>query len=433
MWWTARDADRVGGSRDRVRVLTLAGVVIATLAGCGSATGQTAGSTAPSAGPQVGPAPAASTSPTSLHDAAGSEVCSSDGEPTISAGAVEAAAYDSSGLGWLDPLQTVTVVVEGRVESLAGPPTELVDGGAEMAWWAEDEDEWETPFGLPLMEVSNVEIVGGTADDEIGRTRIAALREQLAADTSVSLVFTNAIYEQGERYRFFLGHFGWSEDGRQAFSASYGWNLGTDRPAPGLERGGWEQDLDALRCEGLVSGSSADALVEIASAMYTEHPSGKQQEIRSVLGVLDAHEQLPYELVPDGYWPVMADERAPGVEYVEVDIAVLGAGQAGPAYGLRGAKILGWGHASANYAGVRGWIPPGETVELVTTDPYTDMSSVLPVDAGGTTIQLTTTPNGLFALVDLRSGSPAIHVYGSRMELHQHVGEELLPPPDTAP
>lgn len=422
---TARDAGRVGGGNGRAGVLVLAGAAILTTVGCGAARDATPARPV-SLSVEVAPtsAPAADT---------GHDECAQTTAPGSGAGGGTGMAGDSSGLGWLHELAGITVVVEGDAESFAGPTTEVVNGHAQMSSWADDDSEWETPLGLPLMMVSDVEIVAETADDEIGRTRIEALRDQLADDPSMALVFTSAIYEPGQRYRLFLGQFGLDDQGRQAFSALYGWNVRTDRPAAGLDSGGWEHGVQELRCAGLVTGPTADVLIEVAAAMYPDVPSSRHEQIRSVLGVSSAPAPMPYELVPDGYWPVMADERVPGVVYAEVEVVVLGGVVDGQAYGLRGDKVLGWGIASTGSASVSGWIPPGETVELVTTDPSAGTSDVLPVESGGTAIQLTATPAGLFAFVDLRTGPPAISTYASRSALYGHVGAELAPPASTSP
>lgn len=176
---------------------------------------------------------------------------------------------DSDGYGpWLGSLVGPIAIFDGEV---------IETGSVDVNLRGEDGAVLSVE-SYPTVAMDDVEVLAGFAANLYKQELYDRFSTMAAASTPIEILHDDAVkFKSGKRYRIFLWHFGSSTD--MDFYVGFAWDLEKDRPADGQSAKGWNADLKTLRSAGLIAGSGADALVEIAEAMSATSPSDRQRDI----------------------------------------------------------------------------------------------------------------------------------------------------------
>jgi len=309
--------------------------------------------------------------------------------------------------------------------------------------------DYDPSSGFPSIVVSDIEFV---ADLGSSRVEMADLVRRLPADSEVELWYSDGLYRPGGRYAFFLG--AWS-DGE--YSALYGHDVETDRPATGFTQGS-EPVLDRITDFGervRVRGADASLLselVQVASDLNKESLDGNLTERAAVaLGVpFSDTTEVFVRSDADGTFPMTetdatTDELA-SLEYIEITVLMPKGFDA--ALGLEdpAGRYLGWfGVNDLGYAVISGYVPPATELKIVKLDNGTNNRSTLTGrDLAAETSNtssiaiLTDLDDETLRVVDLRAGGVVVEAldekgYQRRIDELQPVlerTEQILPVPE---
>ena len=263
---------------------------------------------------------------------------------------------DRSGYGDYQPLVGTGALIEATVIEKSGPETVIAESGAILyPDRVDDESTWETPFGLPMIATGDVAVLrtfGGSAQAQQVQSLLQTVldnREQ------IDILVPVGLYEIGATYRFWLS--GWDD----ATFMSY---LATDDTGAFVE-GLDVQDLDAAisRLTSTTGLGREDSMVVLAEELNTFHATGTSSPLVSSL--LELAPQLTVPSLNPEHYAVFEDELVDGHTAVPIEIYITGA-DSDRLYSVQGEKLLGWSYVNEDgLAAVRGWVPVGETLKLV--------------------------------------------------------------------
>ncbi len=262
---------------------------------------------------------------------------------------------DYSGHGSFQPLYGVGAVVEATVAGHLGPRAELNDFGAvNYPGRPEDADLWTTPFGLPVLLLNEIDVIQHVDGSKRAERVSDQVAEASLRGSSIEVSAPVGVYTEGERYQFWLKP--WEDTGFMTY-------LAFDSAGVLVEGLGMPDPVESFERLGKFTNTSrTESLADLAREFNESSESGLQGPIMDEI----------FGPAPSGpvrnesYYPSFADELSNSVtSQVEVEVFVVGADPR-LMYGVRGSSLLGWSATNDDgEASVRGWVPFGEELALV--------------------------------------------------------------------
>lgn len=208
------------------------------------------------------------------------------------------AASDDSGLGPLEALMGVGVVVEATVTGTRGPVAELgAFGAVDYVGRSEDADEWTTPSGLPVLVVGEIEIVAAIGGSDAADA-IVTQAERAVGVGSAEVLAPLGVYAVGERYQLWLSRFS-DFDGFMSYLAFDD----AGAPVAGLGRPDLESSIAALTAH--TGDTVVASLAALAREMNVRAAGGRQGPLMDVVFGPAVPEQSAAE-------PVVTSSAGPG-------------------------------------------------------------------------------------------------------------------------
>jgi hypothetical protein len=324
---------------------------------------------------------------------------------------------DSSGLGAFEPLSGVGAVIEGTVVGFRGPMAVAVEsGGVDYPGRSEDADEWTTPFGLPVIVLSDVRLVAsvggsGRADEATGRVERA-----LQSGEGIEVLAPVGVYREGDRYEL------WLSPEQDIGLMSYLAFDESGKTIDGLSVSGADEAFRRLTehtGEGRVATLAAMAReLNVAS---DDGPRGPLMEF--VYGP----EEVSSEENSSEFYDGTTEDGATREGHVQIDVRVFGADPSN-VYGLRGDRVLGWFSTDDEGRGaLSGELPLGETVHLVVEASPGGVIDDVP---GVPPLVVDTEMEEYRAVIDLDDDLPAWETELSLAAMNNRMRSELGLPPE---